>query len=222
MNGAHDMGGMHGMGPIEIEENEPVFHAEWERRAFAITLTAGAMGKWNLDMSRHARENTPPVDYLRRSYYEMWLHGLETLLVEKGLVSQDEIAAQLAGGHAETIATPSITADKIEPAMAKGATHRIDSDMAAKFRPGDHVVVRDLNPLGHTRAPRYVRGRRGIVERDHGVFIYPDSHAADGDQNPQHCYSVRFAATELWGGQASPRDHVHVDLWDDYLDLVAP
>jgi nitrile hydratase len=93
--------------------------------------------------------------------------------------------------------------------------------MAAKFRPGDRVVVRDLNPLGHTRAPRYVRGRRGIVDRDHGVFIYPDSHAADGERNPQHCYSVRFAATELWGGQASPRDHVHVDLWDDYLDPVA-
>jgi nitrile hydratase len=222
MNGAHDLGGMHGMGPVVAEEDEPVFHAEWERRAFAITLAMGALGKWNLDMSRFAREDTPPADYLTRSYYETWLYGLEKQLVETGFVTEDEIAAELAGNHAQPVTTPTFTADKVGPALAKGSTARIDEDQPAKFKAGDRVVVRNLNPLGHTRAPRYVRGRAGIVDRDHGVFIFPDSHAADGNKNPQHCYSVRFDAAEIWGPETGGRNAVYVDLWDDYLDPAAP
>jgi nitrile hydratase beta subunit len=96
MNGVHDLGGMHGLGPIEREDNEPVFHAEWERRAFALTLAAGFLGKWNLDMSRYAREQMPPAQYLATSYYEHWLFGLEKLLVEHGLLTADEIDARVA------------------------------------------------------------------------------------------------------------------------------
>ncbi|MFQ6017251.1 MAG: hypothetical protein ACE5KF_03580 [Kiloniellaceae bacterium] len=96
MNGIHDLGGMDGLGPIDYEENEPVFHADWERRAFALTLAMGYYGAWNLDTSRHARERMPPADYLRASYYERWLHGLETLLAEKGLLTREELDARIA------------------------------------------------------------------------------------------------------------------------------
>ena len=95
MNGAHDMGGMHGFGPINPEPDEPVFHHEWERRAFAITVAAGFLGKWNLDMSRYARERMEPAEYLSTSYYEHWIHGLELLLVEKGLLTREEIKQRM-------------------------------------------------------------------------------------------------------------------------------
>jgi nitrile hydratase beta subunit len=94
MNGAHDLGGMHGFGPIDPERNEPVFHEEWEKRAFAITLACGALGTWNLDMTRYARERMDPAEYLRTSYYEHWLHGLELLLIESGLLTAEEINAR--------------------------------------------------------------------------------------------------------------------------------
>ena len=94
MNGAHDMGGMDGFGPVELEADEPVFHADWERRAFALTVAMGFYGRWNIDTSRHARENREPLGYLRDSYYERWLHGLERLLEDNGLVTRAEIAAR--------------------------------------------------------------------------------------------------------------------------------
>ena len=95
MNGAHDLGGMHGLGPIDPEKDEPVFHAEWQRRCFAITLAAGFLGQWNIDMGRYARERMHPAEYLSTSYYEHWLHGLQLLLVEKGLLTEEEIAARM-------------------------------------------------------------------------------------------------------------------------------
>ena len=96
MNGAHDMGGMDGFGPVEREADEPIFHDEWERRAFALTVAMGFYGRWNIDASRHARENREPLGYLRDSYYERWLYGLETLLEQNGLVTREEIAARMA------------------------------------------------------------------------------------------------------------------------------
>ena len=96
MNGIHDMGGMHGLGPIDREENEPVFHHAWERRAFALNMAAGFLGEWNIDMSRYAREQMPPAEYLATSYYEHWLWGLERLLVEKGLLTRAEVEARVA------------------------------------------------------------------------------------------------------------------------------
>ncbi len=96
MNGAHDMGGMDGFGPVEIERDEPIFHTEWERRAMALTVAMGFQGLWNIDKSRYARENRDPLGYLADSYYERWLFGLEVLLEENGLVTRDEIAARMA------------------------------------------------------------------------------------------------------------------------------
>jgi nitrile hydratase subunit beta len=111
-----------------------------------------------------------------------------------------------------------ITAAEVEPALRLGASARVAEDIPPRFRPGDRVRARNLNPTGHTRLPRYARGRGGTIARDHGVFIFPDTHAATGDRKPQHVYAVRFGAREVWGPAASPCDSVYIDLWDDYLD----
>jgi len=216
MNGAHDLGGMHGFGQVEIEKNEPVFHFPWEKRAFALTLASGFHGKWNLDMSRYAREQMPPAEYLATTYYEHWLFGLQKLLVEQQLVT----AIELQTGHAEakTSELRALQVSDVEPLLRKRRAARLDEDVPPRFRAGERVVARNINPTGHTRLPRYARGRRGVIDRDHGVFIFADTHAMSRDQKPQHCYSVRFTARELWGTDASAHDSVFVDLWDDHLD----
>ncbi len=218
VNSAHDMGGVQSAGPVDPERDEPVFHHEWERRAFALTVAMGFHGRWNLDQARFAREDTLPADYLSRSYYEIWLAALERLIVEAGMVSPEEIEAALAGAHVERIAEPAVTAGNAAPLLAKGGSARMDDEIAPKFAVGQRVRVRNRHPRGHTRAPRYVRGHVGTVERDHGVFLFPDRNAADGIKQPQRVYAVRFDACELWGEGAGRRDSVCVDLWDDYLD----
>jgi nitrile hydratase subunit beta len=218
MNGAHDLGGMHGFGPVEIEHDEPVFHSGWEKRAFAITLASGFHGKWNLDMSRHAREQMPPAEYLATGYYEHWLFGLEKLLVDRRLVSPEELRTGRA--EAPAVDARALRAADVQPMLRNRRSARIDADVAPRFGVGEHVVARNINPVGHTRLPRYARGRSGVIDRDHGVFIFADTNAMTGDRKPQHCYSVRFTARELWGPEASARDSVFVDLWDDHLDAA--
>ena len=220
MNGAHDMGGMHGFGLIaaEPEAEEPVFHAEWEKRVFALTLAAGAMGKWNIDMSRFAREDQPPAQYLRNTYYQQWLVGLEKLLLQSGLVSEAELASGKAEGPvANELAGRVLRPERVAETMGRGDNHRVDEDIAPRFVPGERVVVRNRHPRGHTRAPRYVRGHEGVIDRDHGVYVFADANAR-GERIGQHCYSVRFSAQELWGPQVPEQDTVFVDLWDDHLD----
>jgi len=216
MNGAHDLGGMHGFGQVEIEKNEPVFHFPWEKRAFALTLASGFHGKWNLDMSRYAREQMPPAEYLATTYYEHWLFGLQKLLVEQQLVTAIEL--QTGRAEAKTSELRALQVSDVEPLLRKRRAARLDEDVPPRFRAGERVVARNINPTGHTRLPRYARGRRGVIERDHGVFIFADTHAMSRDKKPQHCYSVRFTARELWGTDASAHDSVFVDLWDDHLD----
>ncbi len=217
MNGAHDMGGMQGFGPVNPETDEPVFHAEWERRAFAITLAAGSLGKWNIDQSRYAREKQPPAEYLATSYYEHWLYGLERLLVERGLLTAEELKSGKAAGPAPVAA---VGVERMGEIIRKGGAHRIASDQPAQFKPGQKVRVRNHHPIGHTRAPRYVRGREGVIDRDHGVFVFADTSGSDKGPKPQHCYVVRFGAQDLWGPEANPRDVLLIDLWDDHLDAV--
>jgi len=218
MNGVHDMGGMHGMGPVEIEKNEPVFHSDWEARVHALNIACSSHRKWNIDMGRHSRERIPPAEYLAATYYEKWLRGLEMLLLENGLVT----AKELETGRAESKASEAsvLRPSEVTAYLRVRRLARLDDKVAPKFRPGDRVLAHNDHPIGHTRLPRYARGRRGTVERDHGVFIFPDTHAMTRDRKPQHCYSVRFAARELWGPGASARDSVYVDLWDDHLDPV--
>lgn len=217
MNGIHDMGGMQDMGPIEYEKNEPVFHARWESRVFAMFIAAGAWGKWNLDAFRHTREVLPPDDYLRVSYYEQWLSGLLDLLVRRGLVTAAEIASGVpAPGEPE--ASPPLTADKIPAALPNRIHAHRDVKVCPRFQVGQQVRARNIHPTGHTRLPRYARGKVGTVYLDHGVYVFPDTNAHFLPEKPQHVYSVRFAARELWGEQAAAKDSVYVDLWDDYLE----
>jgi nitrile hydratase len=216
VNGIHDMGGMHGLGPIVREEPEPVFHHEWERRAFAITMAAGFLGAWNIDMSRYARERIPAAEYLAASYYEKWLHGLERLLVERGLLTREEMDTRRPRSASAPMRI--LKAADVGTVLLKGGLAHLPDDVPPRFAAGSRVVARTINPVGHTRLPRYARGRQGVIHRDHGVFIFPDTHAMTQDKTPQHCYSVRFSARELWGPEVSARDAVYLDLWDDHLD----
>ncbi|MGH2365769.1 MAG: nitrile hydratase subunit beta [Chloroflexota bacterium] len=208
MNGVHDMGGMHGMGPISPEPNEPVFHEQWEGRVFALTRVLRLGPKWNVDQARYSIERIPPARYLASSYYERWLLGLERRLLESGTLSPEE----LAGGTAQPGPSPAPAMTAVDPRASPRPTR------APAFKVGDRVIARKINPVSHTRLPRYVRGQAGVIERDLGVQSFPDTWVAHQDHKPQHVYSVRFAAQELWGPAAPARDAVYVDLWDDYLD----
>ncbi len=217
MNGVHDMGGMHGMGPIHYEKNEPVFHAPWEGRMYVMNRAMGAWRKWTTDASRHAKELIPPADYLRMSYYERWYVGLIELLVQTGLATRAEIESGKPAPGAPR-ATPPLTAAQVPAWIATAAPKRLDDPVPPRFQEGQRVRARKLNPTGHTRLPRYARGRLGTIERDYGVFAFADTLAHSLGDKPQHLYSVRFAARELWGEQAKPQDAVYIDMWDDYLE----
>jgi nitrile hydratase beta subunit len=217
MNGVHDMGGMQDMGMVQEEKNEPVFHHPWERRVFAMYRATGAWRKWNIDAARHSRELIPPIEYLRMSYYEKWYAGLVELLVAGGLVTRAEIES---GKHAQGYgkATPPLTAEQVPAAEARGAPTNRNISVASRFQVGQRVRARIINPTGHTRLPRYARGKFGTVHRDHGVYVFPDTNAHFQGEKPQRVYSVRFSARELWGEQAKPQDTVYLDMWDDYLE----
>lgn len=220
MDSIHDMGGMHGFGAVEPEQDEPVFHADWERRVFALNNALGAIGYRTLDESRHSRERLDPALYLGSSYYRRWLEGIELLLLEKRLISRAELdgSAPPSPPSAELGLKPALPADRAVAVFRTGASARVEAEIAAKFQAGDRVRGRNIHPRGHTRIPRYARGRVGVIDRDHGIFIFPDANAHGQGQKPQHCYSVRFEGAELWGPDSSPRDAVYVDLWDDYLE----
>ena len=204
MNGVHDMGGMHGFGHVTIEHDEPVFHEPWEGVVRAMMVrTVGRY--YNLDEFRHAMERMPSHDYLRASYYERWLHGVETLLVEKGVISRSE----LAGGHATGKA----------PAPARRREEA--PPVTPRFSAGDRVVTRNMHPHGHTRLPRYARGRHGTIRRIYGPFRLPDANAHGDHDRWQPCYAVEFTANELWGDEASSSDLVCIDLWESYLEPEA-
>jgi len=217
MNGIHDMGGMHGMGPIEHEKDEPVFHARWEGRVFALRRAMGAWRKWNIDTTRHEVELVPPADYLRMSYYERQLVAFIEMMVKRGLITRAEVEMEKPAAAAAK-ATPALTVEKALLLVAKGVSTKRNVAVTARFKAGESVRTHNMHPAGHTRLPRYARGKTGTIERDHGVFVFPDSNAHFLGEKPQHVYSVRFAARELWGEQAAPRDSVYLDLWDDYLE----
>ncbi len=217
MNGAQDLGGTHGHGPVKAEPNEPVFHDEWEKRAFALTLAMGMPGGWNIDQSRFARENRDPAEYLSMSYYQIWFAALEAMLKERALVADDEIAAAHSLHSPKPVKRVLSPADVLKVLHRGGPTER-DTNTKAAFKPGDRVRAKNINPLTHTRLPRYVRGRLGTVERVIGCHVFPDSNASGGGENPHWLYTVRFSGRELWGPDGDPSTQVSVDAWEPYLE----
>jgi nitrile hydratase beta subunit len=217
MNGAQDLGGMMGFGPIAPEPNEPVFHWEWEKRALAVTLAAGGCGLWSIDESRHARETLPPARYLSKSYYDIWISGLEKLAVAHGLVTSEELATGRSASPARAV-PGKLTIDHVAQALAAGSPYDRPATTAAAFQVGDKVGAREMNPRGHTRLPRYARGKTGVVEVVRGVFVFPDTSAHGQGEAPQWLYTVRFSARELWGAEGDPSASVTIDAFEPYLE----
>lgn len=218
MNGPQDAGGLHGFGPVIREENEPLFHANWERGALALSIAAGAAGQWSIDASRHARENCPPADYYRMSYYAIWTRGLENLLLERGLVTPEELASGTMEHPIPDGITP-LPGDRVADVLSAGFPYERDPQGSAPAFPlGTRVRARNLQPKGHTRLPSYCRGKEGEVTTVHGYHVFPDT-SAQGDHTTAHwLYSVTFAARDLFGDGAAEGDTVSVDLWEPYLD----
>jgi len=219
MDGAHDMGGVKWFGPVQPEPDEPVFHAEWERRAFAITLAMARPGGWNVDMVRFAREDRPPEDYLSKSYYQIWLAGLERLMLERNLIAPDEIEAGRPLHPAKPVAK-TLTPEGVASMLHRGGPTERDAAAPARFAAGDRVRAKTIHPPTHTRLPRYVRGHIGIVERVLGCHVFPDSNATGAGENPQWLYTVRFDGAELWGEASDPNLKVSVDAWEPYLEAA--
>ena len=231
-NTAHDLGGARGFGAIDISEHNRTaqFADEWEKSVFGMTLACGMLGRWNLDQSRSAREQMESAHYLASSYYEHWLHGLELLLLERGMVSAAELrSGQSAGGGF----LPAVAAEQVADILGKGAPTSLPAEADALFTIGERVRVREFIPAIHTRAPRYTRGREAVVVNHHGAHIFPDRHAASGEKQPQHLYSVRFEAQELWGkeegagrrpgemaGKIAGKIAIYADLFEPYLEAA--
>jgi len=216
MNGMHDMGGMQCFGPVRPEKNAPAFHEPWEGRVFAITSAMGP-GKFRANW-RVTMESLPPAEYLRMSYYERFIPYLVEGLIAAGSITREEAVSgkPVKGSPKEVPAVrPADIAKRFEfrPLPARPA-----ETIPARFKIGQAVRARWINPVGHTRLPRYARGRSGVIELDHGSQAFPDTAVYGRGTNRQHVYSVRFAARELWGEQASARDSVYIDLWEDYLE----
>jgi nitrile hydratase len=219
MNGGQDLGGTHGHGPVKPEPNEPVFHGEWEKRAFALTLAMGAPGGWNIDMSRFACENRPPGKYLSMTYYQIWFAALEQMAKERGLVSGDEIDA----GHSLDPPKPVqriLSPGDVAKVLYRGRPTERATNTKPIFGIGEKVLAKNINPLTHTRLPRYVRGHVGIIERVIGCHVFPDSNSTGAGENPQWLYTVRFDGRELWGAGSDATIKVSVDAWEPYLSLA--
>lgn len=217
MNGAQDLGGQMGFGPIELEENEPNFHAKWEERAFAITLAMGATGSWTIDASRFARETLPPAIYLSSSYYEIWARGLEKLILENGLVTEDELKKGTRLADPKPVKQV-LKAENVATTLAKGGPTDRETQQPARFKVGDAIRTKRMHPENHTRLPRYARDTIGTIEAIHGVHVFPDKNAHGKGEHPTWLYSVAFRGTDIWGPDSDPKLSLRIDLWEPYLD----
>ncbi|MFN2375073.1 MAG: nitrile hydratase subunit beta [Candidatus Binatia bacterium] len=209
MDGIHDLGGVNGFGAVEIEKGEPVFHEPWEGLAFAMNfLGVAVLRAYNVDEYRHAIERMEPAHYLAAGYYERVLTGVASLLVERGVVAHGELESR-AGGRFPL-------SGPVAPSPMAG----LSPEPSARFGVGDRVLVRDIHPAGHTRVPRYCRGKRGVVVHVAPAFPFPDVSAHLGEHRPEHTYHVEFAGHELWAGADAGAETVVVDLWDAYLEAA--
>jgi nitrile hydratase beta subunit len=219
VNGVHDMGGMDGFGKVEPEPNEPMFHTEWEARVLAMVRAMGAAGAFNIDASRFYREALPPHVYLASSYYKKWLLGLEDLLIDRGYIAAAEIVAGHAMEPAKALKHGKFTLNDVERVLVRGKFGRA-ARAPAKFKPGDRVRAKNIHPATHTRLPRYARGHVGVVERDLGCQVFPDSAATASGENPQWLYTVVFDGVELWGPDGDPTVKISIDAFEPYLEAA--
>jgi len=217
-NSLHDMGGMHGLGRVEPEPNEPPFHETWEGRVLALQRAMGFTGLWTIDAGRASLEALPPLDYLGSSYYKRWFLGLENRVVQRGLAGADEIAA----GHSLRPGmrlNRSLTPADVGRTLTRGEFAR-PASAPARFKEGDRVRTKNINPATHTRLPRYARAKTGTVEAVRGCHVFPDTAALGAGDNPQWLYTVVFSARELWGEDADPGVKVSIEAFEPYLDAA--
>jgi nitrile hydratase len=207
VDGIHDLGGLDGFGPVEHAPTEPVFAEEWERRALRVMLAVNMAVQRGSAAFRHSIERMDPAHYLSSSYYEHWLTGVATLAVEAGLTTAPDLERRAGGAF-----------PLARPDRGRAPSVPQESQTAPRFGVGDRVRVRDLHPAGHTRAPRYVQGRCGVVTRVDGAHNFPDYEAHGGGLVLDPAYSVRFRSADLWGERAS--GSVNVDLWERYLEAA--
>ncbi len=217
MNSVHDLGGMMGFGPVESIDDESNFHGRWEERIFALTLAMGATGSWNIDQSRHARESLPPAQYLSSTYYQIWLAGLEKLLIGANLVSQAEL------DQGKSLSPPKpvknvLKSDNVMAAMMAGSPYDRPAGSAAKFAIGDEIRPKNLHPQHHTRLPQFARDKPGIISQVHGCHVFPDSNARSLGEDPHWLYKVQFSARDIWGDSSPENDRIFIDLWEPYLE----
>ncbi len=216
MNGIHDMGGMHGFGPVEVEPNEPVFHQRWQGRVFGMVR---ALGRGNIDAGRHSIERLDPVAYLEHGYYGRWLAAFERGLVRFGILAPGDVEARMKTRRRRTPRTTAGASGHTRAAWAPVATNFArETEAPPAFAVGDAVITRNHQPAGHTRLPAYARCRAGVVTRVHPAMVFPDDNAAGHGENPQYLYTARFDGRELWGGSAEVGTAVHIDLFESYLD----
>jgi len=218
MNGGADLGGMQGFGRVVEEPNEPQYHAGWEPRVMGMVVALGACGQWNIDISRHARESIPPADYLSFPYYRIWTEGVEKLLLERNMVTPDELKSGTQSIPPITV-KGCLSADQTWDALHSLAGR---ADREAKTQPlfkvGDQVQTINTHPTGHTRMPRYARGKTGTITQVLGHHVFPDSAGNQNGDDPKWLYQVRFSAQELWGKDKNPRDSVTLDLWEPHFE----
>ena len=215
MDGAHDLGGKQGFGPIDVETDFVAFHEPWQARGWAITRSI-FRADWTLDWWRHVRELIDPVDYLTRPYFDSWLQLQMAALIDSGAITLEEAVSGKAAGRAAD-AKP-MRPEAIPGIAGAAATFDRPLDGSPAFKPGDGVRTRRMGDSGHCRLPAYAQGRAGRIHAYHGAHVFADA-SARGDERAAHIYSVVFEAGELWPEAKGRRDRVFLDLWEDYLEL---
>jgi len=215
MDSLHDLGGVEGFGPIEVETAYVPFHEAWEGIGYAICCVTNAPD-WTIDWWRFVRELTPPVDYLTTPYFASWVVTQTVGLVDSGILTLDEIASGRPAGPREDTPAPATLADVLAADKADAIRYDRQSAQTPKFMTGDRVRTARHGAAGHSRLPGYVRGFTGEIVAHHGAHVLADASAA-GIEKAEHLYSVAFRVTDLFADAKGAKDRVFLDLWESYL-----
>jgi nitrile hydratase len=216
MDGVHDLGGQQNHGRVAIPEDEAPFHDDWEWRMWAIARAIARPPDWNIDKFRFTRELLQPAEYLSRSYFDQWYTAYAAMLLGSGLVTVEELSTGRSGERAPAALKPMSVAD-VAKLNAVSVRYDRPYGRAPRFDVGQRVCVELSGSVGHTRAPRYVRGRPGIVRSHHGAHIVPDESAA-GREVAEPLYTVTFMLADLFPERAGSADKVSLELWERYLE----